>query len=153
MDSSYLGGDLDGPLTAQSKPVRQSWWLKPELYKNEKKLFDKIPLWRTVLSICMIYGFYIGVDFCASLCTTGLRFICSVSLIAAVVYFFWALWWDEPVIIPPTLTFFHMNEYYSFSSLMCICYETTLIATAVLIVVTSMMFTYVELEDIFTWNC
>ena len=163
MDSDYKGGrgsNLDGslnmnePLNKTTGNTTDKWWNRGELYRNEVRIpKTKIPAWRTVLSILMIYGFYLGVDFTASLCTNGSRFICAVALIAAMVYIYWALWWDEPVIIPPSYTFFNVNGYHTSMTLLMITYETTLIATAALVVATAMMFTYVDLEDIFEWNC
>lgn len=159
MESEYIGTtnfnaplNLNEPLNKQSNAVR--WWNKPELYKNEMRIFkSKIPAFRMIVSILMIYGFYLGVDFTASLCTTGARFICAVALIASMVYIYWALWWDESIIIPPSLTFFNINGYHTFLTLVMISYETTLIATAALVIATAMMFTYEDLEDIFKWNC
>lgn len=152
MDTDYTGGTFNNAEPSSSESV--PWWKKSELYKNEKRFFSTpVPLWRMVLSVGMIYGFYLGADFTSSLCTHGSKFICAVSLIVSTVYIYWALWWDEPVIIPPTLTFFNRNQYNTLFSLLMVSYETTLIATATLVVTTAMLFTYVPLEDIFKWDC
>ena len=161
MDSDYTGGpqpsNFDAPLNVGDSSTgkqKVKWWNRAELYRNEVRICGtKIPAWRTVLSVLMIYGFYLGVDFTASLCTHGSKFICAVALIVSIVYIYWALWWDEAVIIPPSMTFFNVNDYHPVTTLVMVMYETTLIATAALVVATAMMFTYVELDDIFTWDC
>lgn len=159
MESDYIGGpqtSFSSPLSlgGASSQEKLRWWRKPDNYKDEMKVWGtRIPVWRAVLSVCMIYGFYLGVDFTASLCTQGSKFICAVALIVATVYVYWALWWDEPVIIPPSLTFFNVSGYNSLFGLLLVCYETTLVATAALIIATAMLFTYVPLDEIFKFDC
>jgi hypothetical protein len=160
MESNYAGGratNLEAPLNLEEPLTKKDsvkWWNKPELYKGETRIWKtKAPAWRVVLSIMMIYGFYLGVEFTASLCTAGARFICAVALIASMIYIYWALWWDESVIIPPSMTFFNVNGYSTVLTLLMIGYETTLMATVALVIATAMMFTYEDLEDIFTWDC
>ena len=136
------------------KPKYNYFWQKPQLYKNETRIWrTNIPAWRFFVSVCMVYGFYIGVDFINYLCTAGFQFISAVSLIAAMIYIYWALWWDEPIIIPPTQTFFNTAGYYTISSLLCIAYETSLIGIVVFCIVSALLFTYLDFSEIFKWTC
>ena len=155
MDSNYLGGDLESNLNSSTtEKTYKYFWQKSSLYRDEKRVWKtNIPAWRFFLSICMIYGIFIGIDFCASLCTAGFQFLGVVSLISATTYVYWALWWDEPIIIPPTQTFFNVTGYSSIASLFLICYETCLVGLVVFCVFTALLFTYVSFEDIFKWQC
>ncbi len=138
-----------------SKGVRSAYfWTRSSVYTDEWRTYGiPIPIARFTYTLIIIYTTVISADFIVGLCTKGSRFICSVSLIAAVVYWLWATWWDENYAVPPTWTATKLQGFHPFWSMIWIAFYALIIGWGAFLAITTLVINYADLREIFKWEC
>lgn len=125
------------------------------IYKSEWRIAEwcPVPLWRVVATILLIYSFILAVLFTASLCTHGAKVIAAFTLIFATVYCAWAIWWDESYAVPPTWTFLKNQGFNAFWIIICLLYQTFLVAIVGSAIIIALIINFADVSDIFQWEC
>jgi hypothetical protein len=102
-------GDLSNRLIdshSEDPYQRPYFFFREKKYAGEWRVYyTSIPIWRLLNSVILIYSMVVGIGFIASLCTDGAVFICSCSMVAALLYWIWATWWDEAYAMPLTWSY------------------------------------------------
>jgi hypothetical protein len=154
IESLRRDGGIFPASTAPPGGTSGYFWTRPKIYQDELKFpYINVPVGRTINSVIIIYTISISIDFIVSLCTEGSRFIFSVSLIGASVYWLWATWWDEAYNVPPTYTSIKTQGFNVFWRIFWLIYHTMIFGWAVFLAITTWVFTYADLREIFQWEC
>lgn len=134
---------------ATSKPF---FWTKTNVYDGEIQ-FAKIPVWRLVATIILVYSFALAVSCTSYMCTTGGKVILVFTVLAGSIYMLWAIWWDENYLVPPTWTALKFQGFYSPLIIFWLAYNAVLVAVFAMIFILLMIVNYSNLQQLFNNDC